>query len=117
MAFIYVITVFFLILTNSTTHRGKLKPPEGNHLHILGRFPLDLLINGEDLLVYLGRGFCVCGLSGVIVDLQYSYFFVLFIYSLFLFLPNLGKSETSSISDCDSFSASFETRSTTDVNL
>ena len=86
MAFIYVITVFFLILTNSTTHRGKLKPPEGNHLHILGRFPLDLLINGEDLLVYLGRGFCVCGLSGVIVDLQYLllnfsfYSFILYFY-------------------------------------
>ena len=46
-----------------------------------------------------------------------SCIFVLFTYSLFLFLPNLGKSETFSISDCDSFSASFKTRSTTDLNL
>ena len=72
----------------------------------------------EDLFVYLGRGFCVCGLSGVIVDLQYLRLIFLFIHLLIiLFLPNLGNSEPFSISDCDSSSASFEARSTTDLNL
>ena len=74
-------------------------------LHILGRFPLDLFINGEDFFVYLGRGFCVCGLSGVIVDLECLLIFVRFnhFFHLFLFLPNLEKCKTFSISDCDSF--------------
>ena len=91
----------------------------GQHLHILGRLPLDLLINRKISFVYLGRGFCLCGLSGVIVDLQYLLFIFSF-YSFilyFLFLPNLGKSETFSISDCDSLSVPLETRSTTDLNL
>ena len=95
-----------------------MKLPEGNRVHILGRFPLDLLIDKEDLVVYLGHGFCV--LSGVIVDLQYLllliFSFYLCIY-LFLFLPNLGKSETFSFLAWTLFPESFETRSTTDLIL
>lgn len=105
----YVIPLFLLIshniLNDASRTTGACWHICQKMLHTIRGQPLThwwkistwLLINGEDLFVYLGRG-VVSSLTFKI----FSFLFFRFTY-LFLFSLNLEESETFSISDCDSF--------------